>query len=60
LAQIDDLLHAHLDSDLRAFLQAAQVIVRRAVAGCDDAIAELDREREVRREPDNFLSGGSP
>jgi hypothetical protein len=36
------------------------VIVRRAVAGCDDAIAELDREREVRREPDNFLSGGSP
>lgn len=59
LGRIDGLLHEGLDGDLRAFLQGAQVIVGRTVAGCDETIAELDREREVRREPDEFLSRGS-
>jgi hypothetical protein len=58
LLRIDGLLHEGLDGDLRAFLQGAHAIVGRTVSGCDDTIAELDREREVRRPGDEFRPGG--
>jgi hypothetical protein len=59
LLRIDALLREGLDSDLRAFLQGAYVVVGRNVSGCDDVIAELDREREVRRPKGEFTPGGS-
>jgi hypothetical protein len=59
LRRIEDLLHEDLDGDLRVFLEGAHVIVGRTVAGCDDTIAELDREREVCREGDECRPGRS-
>jgi hypothetical protein len=48
LARVDRMLLEPVDIDLRAFLQEAHVRLSRSVGRCDDAIAELDREREVR------------
>jgi hypothetical protein len=58
LLRIDALLREGPDSDLRAFLQGAHVIIGRTVSGCDDTIADLDREREVRRPAGEFSPGG--
>ena len=52
LARVDGLLAAGLEPELRAFLEEARVILARSVHCCDDAISVLDRDRELRREPD--------
>jgi hypothetical protein len=52
LARVDRLLLEGVDADLRVFLQEAHVVLAQSVARCDDAVAELDRQREVRREPE--------
>lgn len=59
LARVDRLLLERVDVDLRAFLQEAHVVLSRSVARCDNTIAGLDREREVRREPDVSTPGSS-
>jgi hypothetical protein len=47
LARVDRLLLEGVDVDLRVFLQEAHIVLARSVARCDDAVAELDRQREV-------------
>lgn len=55
LARVDRLLLERIDVDLRTFLQEAHGVLARSVAQCDEAIAGLDREREVHRESDASL-----
>ena len=48
LARIEGMLAQSLAPDLRAFLEQARAVFGRSVHCCEDAIASLDRAREVR------------
>jgi hypothetical protein len=52
LIRIDGLLAERLDPGLRALLSEARGSVASGIRCCDDIIAVLDRDREVRRELD--------
>src|SRR5262245_56215313 len=48
LARVESMLALSLAPDLRAFLEQARAVFAQSVHCCEDTIASLDREREVR------------
>jgi hypothetical protein len=52
LTRVESVLAGSLAPDLRAFLEQARAVLAQSVHCCEEAIASLDRQREVRLDPD--------
>jgi hypothetical protein len=52
LARVERVLAGSLGPDLRTFLEQARAVLARSIHCCEDAIASLDRQREVRLDAD--------
>lgn len=48
LARVERVLARSLAPDLRTFLEQARAVLAQSIHCCEDAIASLDRQREVR------------
>jgi len=48
LARVESVLAGSLVPDLRTFLEQARAVLTQSIHCCEDAIASLDRQREVR------------
>jgi hypothetical protein len=51
-ARVESVLAGSLAPELRGFLEQARVVLAQSVHCCEQAIASLDRRREVRPDPD--------
>jgi hypothetical protein len=51
LAGVDGLLGVSLPPEMRAFLEQAHAVLARSIRCCEEAVALLDRKRELRADP---------
>lgn len=53
LVRVESVLAGSLAPDLRSFLEQARAVLAQSVHCCEQAIASLDRLREIRLDPDS-------